>query len=34
MDAMWDANGKDPFEMCRLNSAFTMEGLEKKEKKS
>ena len=33
VDALWDAVGKDPVEMCRLTSALTMVRLEKQEKK-
>ena len=32
VDALWDAVGKDPVEMCKLSSALTMVRLEKKEK--
>ena len=32
VDAMWDAVGKDPFEMCKLSSALTMVRLEGQEK--
>lgn len=32
VDALWDAVGKDPVEMCRLSSALTMVRLEKKVK--
>ena len=32
VDAIWDAVGRDPFEMCKLSSALTMVRLEKQEK--
>ena len=32
VDAMWEAVGKDPVEMCKLSSALTMIRLDKHEK--